>query len=638
MKKVYSLLKNLLCRDYYFIFSIWVIATFVCGILKYNKNSYNNYLIFKNVFWHAIYQLPLYNPYPQEYSDITHYGVFFSSVIFPFSILPNVSGLILWLLANACFLYYAIRKLPLKINQHLFIYLFCVSELFTSLTSQQFNIAIAGIIILTYHFVEKKKDFWAAFFIMLGTFTKIYGIVGLAFFPFSRDKKRFIFSCVFWSLFIFLFPMLYTSPSYVWTQYHSWIIDIIGKNSQNLFAYYQNISFLGFVRKVSGSSNYSDLWLIFPCIVLFCLPYLRIKQYSSLSFRMLILASTLLFVVLFSTSSESCSYIIALIGVAIWYIKTPSQSRSLNLFLLIFAFLLTGLSSTDLFPSYLRKQYVFPFALKSLPCMLVWLKICYELCFLDFCLKEDSSKSNELFGLAPNRNNKIDIILPCYNPRANWQDIIHDKMGQVNKMFPDKNFHLIVVNDGSTINMNHTEIERFVKLMPEATFISYTENKGKGYALREGIKTSQSSMTIYTDWDFPYDEESLRAVVYRLEEGYDVVIAARNNSYFHHADLNAFRSLMSISSRVLNQMVLGLKFCDAQGGLKGMSNKGKGIFMKTKIDQFLFDTEFVYMASRERDLHICEVRANIREGVQLSFMGLSILRTELTNFVRIINR
>jgi len=634
-RKKTSFLNNLLFKDYRFIFSLWIITSVICGLLKYFRGSYNNYRIFKNLFWHALHQLPLYNHYPKEYFDITHYGVFFSSLISPFSILPDILGVVLWVSANAWLLYYAIRKLAMSRNQHLFVYLFCIIELYNSLCSQQFNVGIAAIIILAYHLIEKKKDFWAAFFIMLGTFTKVYGIMGLAFLPFSRNKTRFLFSCLFWSVIMFFFPMLYTSPDYVWVQYHSWIIDIIEKNNQNLFAYYQNISLLGMVRKISGSSSYSDLWLIISGLILFCLPYIRIKQYRSKSFRMLILASTLLFTVLFSTASESSSYIIAMTGIAIWYIKTPSQTTSFNLTLLIFAFFLTGLSSSDLFPTEVREIFVFPFALKSLPCFIIWLKISYELCFLNFCLKEGIPKREESPRLEPNQNNEIDIILPCYNPTANWQEVIHENMKLINKFCPDKVFHVIVVDDGSSVNMNNAEIEKFKTIMPRAQFISYSENRGKGYAVRKGMETACSSMIIYSDWNFPYDKESLRSVINKLEEGYDVVVAARTNSYFKNFSMNTLRSYLSILPRMLNWIVLGMRFSDAQGGLKGMNRKGKELFLKTKIDQFLFDTEFVYMASRDRDLHICETKANLHKGMRLSFMNMKVLGREVVNFIRI---
>ena len=48
---------------------------------------------------------------------------------------------------------------------------------------QQFNIAVAAMILSSFFLIEKEKDGWAAFFIVLGTLVKLYGIVGLAFLP-----------------------------------------------------------------------------------------------------------------------------------------------------------------------------------------------------------------------------------------------------------------------------------------------------------------------------------------------------------------------------------------------------------------------------------------------------------------------
>ena len=46
-----------------------------------------------------------------------------------------------------------------------------------------------SLIILSYVLIEKEKDFWSACLIILGTFIKLYGIVGLAFFFFSKNLK-----------------------------------------------------------------------------------------------------------------------------------------------------------------------------------------------------------------------------------------------------------------------------------------------------------------------------------------------------------------------------------------------------------------------------------------------------------------
>ena len=54
---------------------------------------------------------------------------------------------------------------------------------------------------------------------------------------------------------------------------------------------------------------------------------------------------------------------------------------------MVFAFVLTSLSPSDLFPAYLRREWVQPYALKALPVVLVWLKLCYEMLNKDYADK-----------------------------------------------------------------------------------------------------------------------------------------------------------------------------------------------------------------------------------------------------------
>ena len=119
-------------------------------------------------------------------------GPLFSLLFAPFAIGPKWIGLLLWGLALTLFLYWAIRKSQFTKYQQIFILWFCAHEMLTALFMQQFNIAIAATILLAYYFIEKEKDFWAACFIMLGTFVKAYSIVGLAFFFFSKHKGKLI--------------------------------------------------------------------------------------------------------------------------------------------------------------------------------------------------------------------------------------------------------------------------------------------------------------------------------------------------------------------------------------------------------------------------------------------------------------
>lgn len=364
------------------LFGLWMSLALIAALVKTNRC--NNFLIFKYVFWHTWEGTSLYAPYPDFYFDTNHYGPFFSLVVAPFAVLPHPLGLIFWDLLMVLALYVAVRKLPMAQCKQIFCFWFCAHELLTALFMSQFNIVIAAIIVASFYCIEKEKDFMAACFIMIGTFVKLYGIVGLAFFFFSKHKGKFVLSLLFWAVVCFVLPMAISSPEYIIGQYREWNDSLAGKNLENMFSNMQNQSLLGLVRKISHVSTYSDLWIIVPGILAFCYPYLRIRQYGNIAFRYAFLASTLMFVVLFSTGSESSTYIIALLGVAIWYVTAPWQRSRFDIALMVFAFVLTSMSPSDLFPSFLRKNYVQPYALKALPCVLVWFKLIYEMSVKDY--------------------------------------------------------------------------------------------------------------------------------------------------------------------------------------------------------------------------------------------------------------
>lgn len=368
----------------YTIFAVWMVFT----IFSIINNQENNYKIFHNVFWHVWDGKPLYIPYPEEYVDVNLYGPFFSVLIAPFALLPWRIGLVFWNFSLALLIYLTIRKSTFSWNQQLLLLWFSVNEFYTAVGSAQFNIAIAALIFLTFYAIEKEKDVWAALCIVIGTFVKLYGVVGLAFFFFSKHKLKFILYLLIWSAIAFVLPMALNSPEYIIGQYGDWYDALVAKNVHNLDVSGQNVSLLGMIRVLSGFATYSDLWIIIPGLILLALPYLRISQYKYLHFRYAILASILMFVVLFSTGSESVTYIIAVLGVCVWYVSMPQHRTKWDIGLMVFVFLITSMSPSDLFPRYIEETIIKPYALKALPVFCVWLKLTYELLTADYSKKD----------------------------------------------------------------------------------------------------------------------------------------------------------------------------------------------------------------------------------------------------------
>lgn len=363
--------------------AIYLLLAIVAGFKQYHHHTYNNYLIFKYVYWHTVDLQNLYNNYP-EYQDSNHYGPVFSIFIAPFALLPDGLGCILWNIANVVILLLGIYSLPISLNKRTIIGWICAHEALTALFSFQFNIALTGLILLSFSYLVKRKEVQSAFFIAIGTMIKLYGIVGLAFFFFTRNKLKFITGCFIAFLVLFFLPMVISSPAFVIQSYADWYHSLAHKNDLNAsLTSFQDISLMGIVRRTTGNINLPNAPFLLVGLVLFGLPYLRIKQYKHLSFRLMLLASTLIFTVIFSSGSESPTYIIAFAGVAIWFMVQQNPKKGWIIALFIFAFILTSLSPTDIFPRPV-KEFIRLYSLKALPCVIIWLTIIYQMMKEDF--------------------------------------------------------------------------------------------------------------------------------------------------------------------------------------------------------------------------------------------------------------
>lgn len=355
---------------------LYIILPFAAALKQYLKGSFNNYLIFKYTFINTIQGQGLFQEQPQFFFDSNHYGPFFALIFAPFALLPDFLGIPIWALFVSLALYYTIRKLPVSENQQNLILLICSHELLTSLFNLQSNAFIAALIILTFVFAVKQKEILSGLLIAIGFLIKLYGIVGFAFILFAKNKIRYIASFLVFTALLALLPALISSVPFQMQGYHDWYISLSTKNHLNLGSTMQNISAIGLIQKNINTDASTRNILLCGLLMMLAQVIVNFKRFNNPRFQLLLLSSVLLFTVLFSTGSESATYIIAFPGVAIWYV-TKQEKNYWDHFLLAFAIILTSFSPSDLFPPDAR-TFVREYKLKALPCFLIWLEILRE--------------------------------------------------------------------------------------------------------------------------------------------------------------------------------------------------------------------------------------------------------------------
>lgn len=230
------------------------------------------------------------------------------------------------------------------------------------------------------------------------------------------------------------------------------------------------------------------------------------------------------------------------------------------------------------------------------------------------------------------QNKQLSIVLPCFNPPENWEQVVVETMRSlIGKI--DRSIELIVVNDGSTRNVSVEQFNFISGSLPSVQIVHHEENKGKGQALRTGVDVSTGEFVIFTDIDFPYTEESLLKIYDSLVKGNHVALGHRNSAYYQHTPTS--RKMISKVLRFSLKTFLRLPTDDSQCGIKGFDQKGKEIFLSTKIDRFLFDLEFIKLVANKR-LKSQNVEVELKPGVVFSKVNLKILAKESINFTKIL--
>lgn len=202
----------------------------------------------------------------------------------------------------------------------------------------------------------------------------------------------------------------------------------------------------------------------------------------------------------------------------------------------------------------------------------------------------------------------------------------------------ETSIHMYLVNDGSKTGIRPEDIALLALEINSFTYIDSPVNQGKGGALRDAVRQTTGKWVIYTDADYPYLIQNA-VDMFRLlsTDAADIVVGVRDEQYYDQLPLG--RKIFSLSLKVMNYLFFPqLKVKDTQSGLKGFNQKGKEIFLKTRIPAFLFDMEFLVWASKNPDIRIQWIYVQARKGIVFSTMRAKTILTELVNFTTILFR
>ncbi len=396
---------DFLFRNYRIILLLYLLLAIVAGLqsvmlgrLPENADQpphikYNNYMIFKQSFAHLTEAKDLYQAYPEEYKDLYKYSPSFALFFGFFYMLPDALGLILWNICNALILFFAFVFLPqLDIKRKILMLMVIAVELMTSLQNSQANGLMAGLIILTFGLLEKRHYCMACFCLMCMFYIKLFGVLVLLMFLFYPKKWKLILYSLIWFLLFLAAPLLLISLKELSFHYIRWF-ELL----QSDFTASYGLSVAGWLHAWFGF-HADKVMTLLSGMILLMIPYLRIKQYQHFYFRLMALASLLIWVVIFNHKAESPTFIIAMSGISLWGLS--AEIKPWKTALLVFALVLTSFSPTDLFPVGFREGFLIPYMVKVFPCIVIWTVILVEMISGKYHLPTDPDLHTQRFKLS----------------------------------------------------------------------------------------------------------------------------------------------------------------------------------------------------------------------------------------------
>lgn len=195
----------------------------------------------------------------------------------------------------------------------------------------------------------------------------------------------------------------------------------------------------------------------------------------------------------------------------------------------------------------------------------------------------------------------ISLVIPVYNEQDKVLRDIHEAISFFKKH--SLKGEVIVVDDGSVDATSERVRDAMSRHEASIRLISSKPNRGKGYAVRQGVLMAAGLVVLFADSGYciPF-EDALPAIRLIRDDKADMATGSRflkDSKIFHVRPW--YRRLISWLFRKCIRFYAGLPFSvtDSQCGFKLYSREaGRALFGPCQTEGFLFDVEVILRAER----------------------------------------
>jgi dolichyl-phosphate beta-glucosyltransferase len=214
----------------------------------------------------------------------------------------------------------------------------------------------------------------------------------------------------------------------------------------------------------------------------------------------------------------------------------------------------------------------------------------------------------------------LSIVIPAFNEERRLPSTLDRILGFL-KTEKVADWEILVVNDGST-DGTAALVQRYAATEARIRLIENPGNRGKGFAVRNGMLQAKLDWALITDADLSAPiEELLRLLDAAQTKQAAVAIGSRAvDRALVSVHQSPFREMSGRFFNVVMRAVTGLSFRDTQCGFKLFRrDASRAIFSRQTIDGFGFDVEDLIIA---RQLGYTAIEVGVRwanvEGTKVS--------------------
>lgn len=193
-----------------------------------------------------------------------------------------------------------------------------------------------------------------------------------------------------------------------------------------------------------------------------------------------------------------------------------------------------------------------------------------------------------------NRIPFLSVIIPVYNEEKRIENIL-----KIDKFLKKKKiaFELVVINDGSIDNT----LKRIRSVKEDINFnlISFQKNKGKGYAVKQGMLNSKGKYRLFMDIDLSTPIEEIVNFLPFLKK-YEVMIGSRRIKGARFEKRQPFiRESLGKGFTFLSKIILKMNISDFTCGFKCFTDQAANeIFSRQLLKRWSFDSEILFIANK----------------------------------------